>query len=131
MTVSFLAWETDCGVGIDLTDVGDVQAALSMVASWRKRVAWLYITASQLRLNIVEELATIGYIEAIDCGSPLPDDIALAALFRRVIIDYVYVTNEHMRQDVLNVLNQCVPRVHTATHVVIKDDDRRSQRTGN
>ena len=106
MTVDYLAWESDCGVGIDLSNVGDVKAALSTVVSWQKPVAWLHISANQIEMNVLDELTEIGHIEAIDFGIALPEDEIISALVSCVEIECIHVVNESMRRALVAVLNQ-------------------------
>lgn len=90
----FLQWESDQGIGIDVSSADDPTAVVSAFSP-KKPLAWLRVSGNQLSNELINELKLRQRIEVVDFGSCLPSEDQLKLLMRNVFVERFYVTSEY------------------------------------
>ena len=104
----FLQWESDQGIGIDVSSADDPTAVVSAYPP-EKPIAWLRVSGKQLSNELINELKLRQRIEVVDFGPWLPSEDQLQLLMRNVFVERFYVTNEYLDM-FMQILVKCEGR---------------------
>ena len=111
-----LAWETMFGLGIDLRLSDDAVGFLRMIATSGKRLAWLAITSKQLTVPVLQCLACLSPIEAIEFDNDEIDDKTLTSVLDSVTISFVNVADEDTAVRFRTIIDAIDSRTEVVVH---------------
>jgi hypothetical protein len=110
---TLIAWETEHGIGVDVTEHSDTVAAVDLVSASKKAVAWIRIEGSRITSEVVEAVKRIECIEVIDLGYSLPSPDIILQLLEAVEPERLYVNDDESVKAVAVVLKESATKLAT------------------